>query len=112
DENDVFFFRRALQACHFQGTLRVVVSANEARDYLEGRVGYQDRRYFPLPDLIVTDFKMNGQTGVDFIQWARAQQHYAEIPLVMFSGSARRDDQESAIASGAVAFFSKSGDFT
>ena len=84
---------------------------DEARDYLEGRGTYANRRYYPLPDLIVTDFKMRGQTGVEFLRWLRAEKRYAEIPVVMFSGTASPQDKAAALENGALAFFAKSGDF-
>jgi CheY-like chemotaxis protein len=111
EENDLFFLRRALATCEFKGTVRVVQNISHARDYLEGRGTYADRHYYPLPDLIVTDFKMRGQTGVEFLRWLRTEKSYAEIPVVMFSGTALPQDKEAALQSGALAFFAKSGDF-
>ena len=111
EENDVFFFRRALSACKFDVDVRIVETAHQARDYLEGRADYQNRHYYPLPDLIVTDFKMHGQTGVDFIRWIRKQERYKEIPVVMFSGTALPQDRAAALESGAIAFFTKCGNF-
>jgi CheY-like chemotaxis protein len=72
---------------------------------------YADRHYYPLPDLIVTDFKMRGQSGVEFLRWLRTEKSYAEIPVVMFSGTALPQDKAAALESGALAFFAKSGDF-
>src|SRR5204862_6099958 len=52
DESDVFFFRRALSSCQFRGVVRVVGTAWQARDYMEGRGEFRDRSYYPLPNLI------------------------------------------------------------
>ena len=111
DENDVFFFRRALTACHADVDVRIVESVSQARDYLENRGTFGDRFYYRRPDLIITDFKMHGQSGVEFIRWLVNNQHYREIPVVMYSGTALPPDREAALASGALAFHSKSGDF-
>lgn len=111
EENDVFFFRRALSACKFDVDVRIVENVHQARDYLEGRAEYQSRHYYPMPDLIVTDFKMHGQTGVEFIRWIRQRECYKEIPVVMFSGTALPQDRAAALESGALAFFAKSGNF-
>jgi CheY-like chemotaxis protein len=111
DENDLFFFRRALAACEFHGDLRVVESMARAVDYLEGRGEFADRRYYRQPDLIVTDFKLPGQTGVEFVRWLRTKQSYEEIPIVMFSGTALPKDRDAALKEGVRAFFPKSGDF-
>ena len=111
EENDLFFLRRALATCDFKGCVRVVQTTSQARDYLEGRGTYADRNYYLLPDLIVTDFKMKGATGVEFLRWLRKEKIYAEIPVVMFSGTALPQDKAAALECGALAFFSKSGDF-
>jgi CheY-like chemotaxis protein len=111
EENDLFFLRRALATCNFKGRLRVVQTMSQARDYLEGRGTYADRDYYPLPDLIVTDFKMKGPTGVEFLRWLQSEKVYAQIPVVMFSGTALPQDKAAALESGALAFFAKSGDF-
>src|SRR4051812_20805363 len=71
DEADIFFFRRALASLNFPGNVRVVYSVAEARDYLHGRGKYSDREYFPLPDLIVSDLKVPGRTGMEFLEWLR-----------------------------------------
>ena len=112
EENDVFFFRRALTALDFRGQVRVVPNTSQAREYLEGRGAFRDRLYYPLPDLIVSDLKMPGQTGIEFLQWLRTHPDYGRIPFVMFSGSALPQDREAALRDGARAFFTKSGEFT
>ena len=111
EENDVFFFRRALSAFHTDVDLRVVDSVSQARDYLNNSGRFTDRNYYGKPDLIVTDFKMNGHTGVQFIRWIKERHDYKEVPVVMFSGTALAHDKSAALESGAAAFFQKSGDF-
>ena len=111
EENDVFFFRRALSALDFRGQVRVVENSSQAREYLEGTGQFADRHYYPLPDLIVSDLKMPGQTGIEFLQWLRTHPHYQQIPFVMFSGSALPQDRDIALRDGAHAFFTKSGEF-
>jgi len=111
EDDDVFFFRRALSACEFVADLRIVQTAAQARDYLEGKGEFRDRTYYRTPNLIVTDFQMHGQTGVDFIRWIKQQPDYKEIPVAMYSARALPADMTAALESGAAAFFSKSNDF-
>ena len=111
DQNDLFWFRRALTACQVEADLRIVESVKQARDYLQGQGEFMDRTYYRMPDLIVSDFKMHGHTGVEFIRWLRQQSDYKEIPVVMYSGTALPQDKSAAMESGALAFFQKSGDF-
>jgi CheY-like chemotaxis protein len=111
DDDDAFFFRRALVALDADSNLRIVPSVTQAREYIEGKGAFQDRQYFPLPDLIVSDLKMPGQTGIEFLQWLNTHTEYRQIPFVMLSGSALPEDRDAALRAGARAFFTKTGNF-
>ncbi len=111
EENDVFFFRRALAAVSYRGELRVVTNTIDARAYLEGTRRFRDRAYYLWPDLIVCDFKLHGGTGAEFLHWLRDHADYAEIPFVLFTGSATDAEGRAAVQAGARAFVTKSGDF-
>src|SRR5436189_1357264 len=111
EEHDVFMFRRALGKLEFTGNVRVVASGGEARQYLEGQGRYADRDYYPLPDLIISDLRLPKQSGLEFLKWLREQTQFLKIPFVMFSGSSLEVDQRRAAELGALAYFSKSGDF-
>ena len=110
DEADVFLFRRALSQLNFTGTVRLVGSVGQARAYLEGSGVYQDREYFPAPDLIVTDMHLPGSSGNDFLAWVRQREQFAAIPLVFLSGTFLPPDKVRAEELGADAFYVKSGD--
>ena len=112
DPNDVFLFRRAFTHVGFDGTVRVVGSVSEARDYLEGREAYWDRSYFPIPDLIVSDMNLPGNTGADFLEWLRKETRFQSLPFVFLSGSFVPPDKQWAREAGAGAFFQKTGDFS
>jgi CheY-like chemotaxis protein len=87
DDNDVFLFRRALSRCHYLGDVRITGSAWEARNYLEGRERFTDRRYYPIPDLIVSDLHLPGASGIEFVRWLRSEPQFEKIPLILWSGS-------------------------
>lgn len=111
DDADVFFFRRALTQLKFEGNVRVVATVGEARDYLLGRGSFANRRYYPLPDLIVSDFKVPGRNGFEFLQWLQSEPGFCEIPFVMYSGSANGSESDAVLASGARAFVRKELEF-
>jgi CheY-like chemotaxis protein len=110
DEGDAFLFRRALSQIDFKGTTRIVSSVSQARDYLEGRGKFSDRRYYALPDLIVSDMNLSGSTGTVFLEWLRNQERFMALPFVFLSGSFRPPDQAWATDLGAGGFFEKTGD--
>lgn len=55
-------------------------------------------------DLIILDAQMPGESGLVLVQRARQLAHRRRIPIIMFSGSLRRED---ALAAGADAFLNK-----
>jgi CheY-like chemotaxis protein len=113
DEADVFLFRRALSKLNFAGDVHVVTSVSQARDYLEGRARFSDRRYFPLPDLIVSDMNLPGATGVVFLEWIRQQEKFVHIPFVFLSGTFMPLEQQHATTTlGVDSYFAKTGDIT
>ena len=111
EDNDVFWFRRALSGLDFKGHVRVVPNVTLARRYMEGQGEFRDREYYPLPNLIVSDLKMTGETGVDFLSWLNQHEEFAAIPFVMLSGSAMPADKSAVEKLGAKGFYQKTGEF-
>jgi CheY-like chemotaxis protein len=111
EANDVFFFRRALNALGYEGELRVLSSLSKARSYLEGRGEFGDRSRHPRPDLIVSDSRLDDGTGVEFFHWLHAQPDSAEVPFILFTGAASPAVGVALVNAGARAFITKSVTF-
>ena len=86
DESDVFLVRRALGKADWRGELRVVGSISEARAYVENTFPFENKAYFRRPDLIISDYKLNSQTALDFLLWLQSMPAYSNIPVVVLSG--------------------------
>jgi CheY-like chemotaxis protein len=110
EQDDVFFFRRALSKLCYNCTIRPVGSATEAKMYLENNGQYQDAAYFQRPDLIVSDFKLAGHTALGFVQWLRVTPRFASIPLVMLSGVTSQIDPSAFDGLNVSQFLRKTGD--
>ena len=110
DESDMFLFRRALAKAGYNGDLRVVGSATEARAYMENTHPFKDALYYRQPKLIVSDFRLAGHTALDFLTWVRFQPALADIPIVMLSGVASGLSPERAAQIGAAALILKTPD--
>jgi CheY-like chemotaxis protein len=108
DEDDVFLLRGALSSLNFKGTVRVVGSVSEARQYLMGEGKFTDTEYYPCPDMIVSDIGLPGETGMSFLAWIKAG-HCAHIPFVLFSGTFT-PERIGAETLKDVRFFAKTGD--
>ena len=110
-EDDIFFFRRALSALNFPGSLHVVKNVTQARTYMENSGEFCNPEANPQPDLIVSDLKMTGETGIEFLAWLHQHDEYSRIPFVMLSGSALPEDAAALMKGGGQAFYTKSAEF-
>ncbi|HWN95772.1 MAG TPA: response regulator [Methylomirabilota bacterium] len=110
DDADVFLFRRALQRLRFKGTLRVVTFIAQAHDYLKRRGEFTDESYYPLPDLIVSDMNLHGETGNDFLTWLRKDARLGEIPFIFYSGSFTESQRQTSMGLNPEGFYPKTAD--
>jgi CheY-like chemotaxis protein len=102
DANDRFFVARALAALHPDVELRSFADGLLAQARLNT---VKDARA-ELPHLILTDMKMPGMNGVEFIRWLRRSEHSC-VPVVMLSGSALSEDIATAYRAGVSSFITK-----
>jgi DNA-binding response OmpR family regulator len=98
--------------CDNEEALRVLVrGALELGDYeiLEARDGDQSlelARKFE-PDLIVLDMMMPGRSGLEVLADLRAEQRFAETPVIMLTARAQAADRAAALEAGATRFLPK-----
>jgi DNA-binding response OmpR family regulator len=98
--------------CDNEEALRVLVrGALELGDYeiLEARDGDQSlelARKFE-PDLIVLDMMMPGRSGLEVLADLRAEQRFAETPVIMLTARAQAADRATALEAGATRFLPK-----
>lgn len=87
-------------------------SFGSAISYLGGTGSFSDREQFPLPDLLLLDWKLeSSETGLDLLRWVRAHDQFSSLPVVMYSGSASADQMRDCYLSGADHFLVKTHDF-
>ncbi|HSV29765.1 MAG TPA: bacteriohemerythrin [Candidatus Omnitrophota bacterium] len=58
-------------------------------------------------DLMVTDWHVGRQSGLDLVRWVRGQERLAKLPLVMLSGHERVSNRDIALDAGADEFMEK-----
>src|SRR5438552_5572793 len=107
DENDVYLLRHAFKSAGIQHPLQVVRDGQEAIDYLSGAGEFCDRTRYPLPCLVILDFKMPRKTGLEVLEWIRGHSDLPHVPVVVLSSSARAKDIERCYAFGANSFVVK-----
>lgn len=88
------------------------VLGNKALDYLFGRPPYEDRKTHPLPDLILLDLNLPDINGLEVLHEIKADASLQTIPVAIFTTSDKEEDQTTALAEGAAAYYRKPGTYS
>ncbi|MBA4070559.1 MAG: hypothetical protein C0497_01795 [Gemmatimonas sp.] len=59
------------------------------------------------PSLVLMDISMPGVTGIQLVKLVRAQQRYADIPVILMSANTDMETREAALRAGADEFLGK-----
>lgn len=104
DPNDVFLMKRALDRAGLDLPVRSVQDGEEAVAYLEGGGRFADRQAYPVPCLVLLDFKLPKKNGVEVLRWLRSRRDLEDLPVLMISSSAQPEDRKAAIDCGVEAY--------
>src|SRR6267378_4918609 len=107
DENDVFFFRRALSKAGLEIPLRIVADGEQALQYLNGDGKYQDRAAHPLPDIIFLDLKLPYISGMEVLEHIQKQPALSKIDVIVLTSSPEERDRKRAFELGAKEYLVK-----
>jgi len=107
DEHDIFFVREATERNGGHHKVHAVRDGSEAIAYLKGQGQYSDRQKFPMPNVILTDLKMPGMSGFDFLHWLKDHVECGVIPAIVYSSSGIERDVLEAYRVGANAYIEK-----
>ncbi|HLO75392.1 MAG TPA: bacteriohemerythrin [Magnetospirillum sp.] len=77
--------------------IRVASDLDTARVVLQGK----------SVDVLVTDWHVGAESGLDLVGWVRAQPELAGLPVLMLSGHERISNREIALNAGADEFMEK-----
>ena len=110
-EEDLFLFRRALAKTGREVALQHVRNALEAQKYLRGEGEFADRNRHRLPRLVFSDMSLPMMSGMEFLEWLRAQPDWRAMPCIIFSGSANPADVQKAYSAGVTSFLVKPANF-
>ncbi len=110
EENDVFFLKYAFEASGSCHTVRAVRDGEEAIEYLAGKGPFANRKCHPIPVLVLLDINMPRKSGLEVLEWMRAQPHFKSLPVLMLTSSSRPEDREKARELGADGYLIKPSD--
>lgn len=106
DENDVFFFQRAIGKAGIKNPIQVAADGQEAIDYLSGAGKFTGRSESLAPALVLLDLKLPFVMGLDVLKWIRQESGLAPI-VVILSSSREEADISAAYRLGANAYLVK-----
>lgn len=110
DNDDRFFFAKALQDIPITSTLQVVNNGEELMDYFSNNIEN-------LPDILFLDLSMPRKTGFECLIEIRANKQLDNLPVVMLSTSFIRggEYEDNLVATllrmGAQQYIRKPNDF-
>jgi DNA-binding response OmpR family regulator len=107
DPNDVTLVKVALEKLKMPVSLFVARDGEQGEAYLEGRGIYADRDCYPWPDLVLMDLKMPRKSGFEVTKWIRAEEAWAQLPIIVLTSSEQPEDRTAVMDAGATAFYIK-----
>jgi CheY-like chemotaxis protein len=107
EENDAYLMQRAFAKAGVANPLHIVIDGAAAIRYLTGEDEYSDRERFPEPCLLLLDLNLPRQSGLEVLQWTRAQPALRAMPIVILTSSSQDRDIGSAYALGANGYLVK-----
>jgi len=102
DDNDAYMIRRAIERTGVDCKLTRFHEPTAAIDMLTNLRKPDEE----APHVILTDLKMPGMDGLEFVRWLRASQ-FSCIPVIMLSGSSLAEDILAAYRHGTNSFSTK-----
>jgi len=106
---DAFLILQAITTADCQAFVCRKVS--EAKAYLEGSGMFFDRRKYPLPDAVIADLEISGESGLEFIRWLRAEPQFEDLPAYVLSGSLSNEALIQAQSMGVARVMQKPQEF-
>ena len=107
DDNDAALLARAWQRAEVHDQLLRVRDGGEVIRYLRGDGAYADRAQFPFPKLLLLDLNMPGASGLDVIEWIKAQPQFSGVPIVILTSSGASHDVHEAARLGVKGYLVK-----
>lgn len=107
NSDDVLFMKRACRQVEIVQPLHIVEHGQAAIDFLSHTGHYADKSKSPTPRLVLLDLKLPYKSGLEVLQWIRAQDFLKTIPVIIFTTSAENSDVERAYRYGANGYLVK-----
>jgi CheY-like chemotaxis protein len=111
DADQAFLAVRAFRQAGAANAVVTVGDGAQAIDYLGGVGRYADRAAHPLPCLVLLDQKLPGRSGLEVLEWLRAQPALCTLPALLLTSSTYESDVRTAYLLGANGYLVKPATF-
>jgi CheY-like chemotaxis protein len=91
----------AFDEARTQVAVHFVPDGNEARNYLQGLRPYENRTQFPLPNLLLIDFRLRGMSAFELLDWVRLDPSLNKVCIGVLCEVHHEPDIQKAHALGA-----------
>src|SRR5438046_649948 len=106
-ENDALLLQHAFKKAGLAEPLRVVRDGVDAMSYLLGLGIFADREKYPMPSILLLDLSLPRLNGLELLAWLRTQPDFQHLMIVVLTGSARRQEINTAYEMGANSYLIK-----
>ena len=97
----------AFREAKLHNSIHVARSGGEALNYLFGHDQYDDRKSYPLPDLILLDLKLPGIDGHEVLNRIKTSPVLKRLPVVILTSSQEDTDLLKSYDGGANSYLVK-----
>lgn len=102
-EDDRFLLKKAMERAPRLRVAGEVRNGGDVIAYLKGHAHFNDRKKFPLPDLLLLDLKMPQKDGFEVLEWLRTQS-FKNLTVVVLTDSMKAENIKRALDLGADLF--------
>lgn len=107
DPDDIHMCQLAFRRAKLDVDVRVAQTARAGVDWLTGNTPFNNRQLFPVPDIVISDFKTPDHGGLHLLGWVRKSVAYAKMPVIIHSGLLQPGDSSVSMKLGATACIQK-----
>ena len=111
NEDDIELTLRALKKNNLENDLVICRDGEEAIAYLF-RTGAHANREPDMPEVVLLDLKLPGQSGLDVLRKIRADERTKTLPVVILTSSSEDKDMVESYRLGANSYVQKPIDFS
>lgn len=109
EPSDAALLTRGFEKAKVANPIIHLANGDEVLRYLAAKGEYADRVKYPLPAVILLDLKLPGATGMQILQWMRAQGEIKRIPVVVLTSDDSPRTIDAAYDLGANSYLVKPG---